>query len=398
MSEFLLPSLGADMESARVVEWLVAEGDRVSSGDLVAVLETDKGAIDVEIFQNGVIAQLVAPLDVELPVGAVLALVDTGAHEPAASPVAAAVEAAPAAPPAQTSAAVPDTTTRSAPAAADAGTAMASSAVRASPLARRLAAEQGIDLAALRGSGPGGAVIAADLAARGGAARAARRGFDATAMRRAIGAAMSRSKREIPHYYLSRQVCLAPALRWLEEANAARGVADRLLPAVLLLRASALALAAFPQFNGHYEDERFTPAPEVNLGWAIALRGGGLVAPAIRAAHERDLDALMAALRDLVKRARGGGLRASELTSATATVTSLGERGAEAVWPVIHPPQVAMLGFGAVLTRPWVTAGRIAALPVVTLSLAADHRVSDGHAGSLLLEDIATRLAEPERL
>jgi len=390
MSEFLLPSLGADMESARVVEWLVAEGDAVHSGDLVAVLETDKGAIDVEIFESGVIAQLVAPLDVELPVGAVLAIVESGAREPAAAPLPAAVEVAPVAP--ATPASPP------LPAAVDAGTVVASSGVRASPRARRLAAEQGIDLASLRGSGPGGAVIAADVAAGGNAPRAARRGFDAAAMRRAIGAAMSRSKREIPHYYLSRQVCLAPTLRWLEEANAARGVTDRLLPAVLLLRASALALAAFPQFNGHYENDHYTPAAQVNLGWAIALRGGGLVAPAIRAANERDLDALMAALRDLVKRARGGGLRASELTSATATVTSLGERGAEAVWPVIHPPQVAMLGFGAVVTRPWVTEGHIAALPVVTLSLAADHRVSDGHAGSLLLEDIATRLGDPERL
>lgn len=398
MSEFLLPSLGADMESARVVEWLVAEGDAVSSGDLVAVLETDKGAIDVEIFESGVIARLVAPLDVELPVGAVLAIIDSSAAGPAATsapaqPVVAAERTpAPAAPPER------EAPTAPVPAAPPATRAPATGAVRASPRARRLAGQRGIDLATLRGSGPGGAVIAADIAAGEAVQRTARRGFDSTAMRRAIGAAMSRSKREIPHYYLSRQVCLAPALRWLEEANAARGVADRLLPAVLLLRASALALAAFPQFNGHYEDERYTPASQVNLGWAIALRGGGLVAPAIRAAETHDLDALMAALRDLVKRARGGGLRASELSSATATVTSLGERGAEAVWPVIHPPQVAMLGFGAVVTRPWATEGRLAALPVVTLSLAADHRVSDGHVGSLLLEDIATRLGEPERL
>ncbi|MEQ8660055.1 MAG: 2-oxo acid dehydrogenase subunit E2, partial [Gammaproteobacteria bacterium] len=119
---------------------------------------------------------------------------------------------------------------------------------------------------------------------------------------------------------------------------------------------------------------------------------------AVLAAETHGLDALMAALRDLVSRARGGGLRASELGRATATVTSLGERGAEAVWPVIHPPQVAMIGFGGIVTRPWVVDDRVAALSVVTLTLAADHRVSDGHAGSLLLEDIARRLAAPETL
>ncbi len=220
MSEFLLPSLGADMESARVVEWLVAEGDTVSSGDLVAVLETDKGAIDVEIFESGVIAQLVAPLDVELPVGAVLAIIDSGAAGPAATggpaaPAAAAERTpAPAVPPPRDAPAGP------APAAPLA--APATGAVRASPRARRLAAEHGVDLATLRGSGPGGAVVAADIAARDAAPRAARRGFDSTTMRRAIGAAMSRSKREIPHYYLSHTADMGAAQDWLASTNADR--------------------------------------------------------------------------------------------------------------------------------------------------------------------------------
>ncbi|MGE0483555.1 MAG: dihydrolipoamide acetyltransferase family protein [Gammaproteobacteria bacterium] len=421
MREFLLPSLGADMESARVVEWLIAPGDTVKSGDLVAVLETDKGAIDIEIFENAVIEALVAPLDVDLPVGAVLATLRDGA-DATASPAPPA-STAPASTPAEAASAAAvtpatgDTGARShaeapratppaapsgapAPAAGGATVSGTDGFVRASPLARQQAAGQGIDLAALTGSGPGGAILAADLAqTKSAVAPAARpRGFDAASMRRAIGAAMSRAKREIPHYYLSQAVDLGPALAWLADYNAAVDVAKRLLPAVLLARAAARALAAHPAFNGHYVDEAFVPAAEVNLGWAIALRGGGLIAPALRRADQGSLDELMAALRDLVKRARGGGLRGSELTAASVTVTSLGDRGADLVWPVIHPPQVAMLGFGGIATRPWVIDGAVVARPVVNLSLAADHRVSDGHAGSLLLEAIAAALAAPQDL
>ncbi|MEQ8232009.1 MAG: E3 binding domain-containing protein, partial [Gammaproteobacteria bacterium] len=216
MSEFLLPSLGADMESARVVEWLVDEGDVVKSGDLVVVLETDKGAIDVEIFEDGVIERYVAPLDVELPVGTVLAIVRgadaTGAGVAAPPPTAPAV-------PAAGEPGVTATAAVTAPPAVPAPRATGGP-VRASPLARRLAREHGIDLGTVAGSGPDGAVVARDVRRAGpehaaGQPRTPRRGFDAAAMRRAIGAAMTRAKRDIPHYYLSTQVCLAPALAWL---------------------------------------------------------------------------------------------------------------------------------------------------------------------------------------
>ncbi len=399
-----MPSLGADMESARVVEWLVKPGDAVRDGDIVATIETDKGLIDIEIFEDAVIESLVAPLDEELPVGAVLAILRGGTDaEPApATPAVQAPAGSPPAPPPVT--ATPPASPAPPPAATSPTTPRTPGAhVPASPLARHLARERGIDLAAVSGSGPGGAVHAADLATGGAGAAVApaearRGGFDAPSMRRAIGAAMSRSKREIPHYYLSQTVCLQAALEALERRNATVGVAERALPAALLLRASALALAARPGFNGHFENDAFVPADTVNVGWAIALRGGGLIAPAIRHAERASLEALMAAMRDLVRRARGGGLRASELSSATVTVTSLGERGAEAVWPVIHPPQVAMIGFGRIAIRPWVVGDRVEPRPLVTLSLAADHRVSDGHAGSLLLDDIAQRLEAPDQL
>ena len=217
-------------------------------------------------------------------------------------------------------------------------------------------------------------------------------------MRKAIAAAMGRSKREIPHYYLSHTVDLGAALAWLETFNAARPVPERLLPAVLLLKAAALALREVPQLNGAYVDSAFCPGDGIHVGWAISLRGGGLIAPAIRDADKQSLAELMAAMRGLVQRARTGGLRSSELASPTVTVTSLGERGAESVTGIIYPPQVAIVGFGTVLTRPWVVDGRVEPRPLASVTLAADHRVSDGHTGARLLNAIERLLQEPAKL
>jgi pyruvate dehydrogenase E2 component (dihydrolipoamide acetyltransferase) len=217
-------------------------------------------------------------------------------------------------------------------------------------------------------------------------------------MRKAIAAAMARSKREIPHYYLGSPVNLGPALAWLEAVNRERLPAERLLPAVMFLKATARAIAKSPELNGFWEDGRFRAGTGVHVGWAIALRGGGLIAPAMLDAGERTLDELMAALRELVQRARNGGLRSSELSLPTVTVTSLGERGAESVLPVIHPPQVASVGFGRIAMRPWAVAEAVAVRPIVQVTLAGDHRASDGHRGGLLLAEIDRLLQEPEAL
>jgi len=153
-----------------------------------------------------------------------------------------------------------------------------------------------------------------------------------------------------------------------------------------------------PQLNGTYADDAFRPGDGVHPGWAISLRGGGLVAPAIRDADKRPLPELMAAMRDLVQRARGGGLRASEISSPTVTITSLGERSAESVTAIIYPPQVAIIGFGTIAVRPWVVDGQVAPRPLVAVSLAADHRATDGHTGARLLAAIERLLQEPEKL
>lgn len=385
MSDFVMPSLGADMESAKVVEWLVKPGQPVRSGDIIAVVETQKGAIDIEIFMDGAVAELVATEGQTVPVGGLLARIETvggtaAPPPPAPSPLVPREIVAPPSP--------------------------ASGRVKVSPAARRRAAELGIDPEVLPGTGVDGAVSYADveLAHRTGAKLAAaprparHGGFDPAEMRRAIAAAMSRSKREIPHYYLSSTIDMGAALDWLAAYNAARPPGERMLAGVLLLKAAALALRKVPQLNGFWQGDGFVPGAGVHIGWAISLRGGGLIAPAIHDVDRLALPDLMARLRDLVARARSGGLRSSELMDATATITSLGERGADAVTGVIHPPQVAILGFGRIVERPWVVGTEVIPRPLVAVSLAADHRASDGHAGGLLLSAIEQALQEPAAL
>jgi pyruvate dehydrogenase E2 component (dihydrolipoamide acetyltransferase) len=275
-------------------------------------------------------------------------------------------------------------------------------------VARTLAGQLGNDPTTLRGTGAGGAVTREDVerAAAGrrpdvvtaAAPRPERPRLDVARMRQAIAAAMARSKREIPHYYVTHTIDLHRMLAWLADENARRPVTERLLYGVLLIKAVALALHEVPELNGAWRGDRFEPSAAVHIGVAVSLRGGGLIAPALHDVDGRPLGALMGALRDLVQRARGGGLRSSELSDATITVTSLGEQGVESVLGIVYPPQVAIVGFGRIVDRPWVVDGAVAPRPVVTATLSADHRVSDGHRGGLFLAAVDRLLQSPERL
>jgi len=267
---------------------------------------------------------------------------------------------------------------------------------------QKLAAELGVDPATVRGTGPGGAITREDIEGAAGAKPAPARPaveMDRQArMRQTIGAAMARSKREIPHYYLSTAIDMQRALAWLTDENGRRPVADRLLYGVLLIKAVALALREVPELNGVWVGDRVVPSEAVHVGVAISLRGGGVVAPALHDADRQSLGDLMRNFRDLVQRARAGGLRSSELSDPTITVTSLGEQGVETVFGIIYPPQVAIVGFGKIVERPWSMEGRIVSRPLVTATLSADHRVTDGHRGGLFLAAVDRLLQEPGRL
>ena len=495
-----MPVLGADMDEGTLVEWLVKPGDQIHKGDVIAVVDTAKSAIEVESFHTGTVAELITPVGETVPVGTVLATIteageeaggrgagqlQAGVGRPAvalagesAAPAgeAAAVEApkvkrgpvkrprreraagkaalanagskpapvkpAPAKPapgrarpgrrPVPQITALPirstplvrheaeqlgvdlatvrgsgrgGTITR-----ADVEHAAGSRRRRVTPLARRLAAELGVDLAAVTGTGPDSAVRADDVrrAATAGAAGAqagqaahaaqADRARRAESMRHAIARLMARSKREIPHYYVSNTVDMGTALAWLRERNRSLEVSRRLVPAALLLRATALAARQVPELNGYWTEDHFVPGEAVHLGVAISLRGGGLITPAIHHADDLNPVELMGKLRDLVNRARAGRLRSSELTDATITVTNLGDQGVESVTGVIYPPQVALVGFGKIAERPWAVGGLLGVRPVVVTTLAADHRATDGYTGGRFLTVIADLLQRPEEL
>ncbi len=217
-------------------------------------------------------------------------------------------------------------------------------------------------------------------------------------MRDAIAKLMARSKREVPHYYLGHHIDLSTALGWLEAHNADRSVTDRLLPASLLLKAAALAARVVPEVNGCWSDDHFEPSDSVHLGVAISLRQGGLIAPAILDADQKSLRELMASLRDLVSRTRNGKLRSSEVSESTITVTNLGDQGVEEVYGVIYVPQVALVGFGKIIERPWAENGMVGARPSIMATLSADHRASDGHTGGRYLTEIQRLLDKPEEL
>lgn len=217
-------------------------------------------------------------------------------------------------------------------------------------------------------------------------------------MRRTIGGLMSRSKRDIPHYYLSTTVDMAAAMDWLREHNRRSPVSERLLPAALLLKAAALAAREVPELNGFWTEDHFTPGDGVHLGVAVSLRGGGLVAPALHDADTLGLTELMAALKDLVTRVRAGRLRGSEISDPTITVTNLGDQGVESVLGVIYPPQVALAGFGRIVDRPCAVDGLLGVRPAVTATLSADHRATDGAIGARYLTAVDRLLQRPEDL
>jgi len=370
------------MQEGTLIEWSVKPGDRVKRGDIIGVVRTEKADIEVEVYHDGVVDQLLAKAGETLPVGAVLAVVrEEGKAEVAAAPVREAIQPAAAIPVSKPPAV----------------------RLRASPLARRVAQELGIDLSHVQGTGPQAEITnedvqrAAEALKQAPIEKPAAPDFRA-GMRRAIAAAMARSNREIPHYYLETKIDLQRALKFLEGENQKRSVKDRLLSVILLIKAVARALHDVPELNAYWMDDQLQPKDAVHIGFAISLRQGGLVVPAIINADRKNLDELMQALADLITRARGGRLRSSEITDATVTITNLGDLGVEGVHGVIYPPQVALIGFGRIIESPWAENGMLGIRPIVTATLAGDHRATDGHRGAQFLTALNRYLQEPEKL
>lgn len=362
-----MPSLGADMESGTLIEWCVKPGETVKRGQIIAVVGTDKGDIEVEVWEDGVVESIRVPEGQEVPVDTVLAVIGSGAP-PKPEP----------------------------------------RRIRATPVARRMAEELGIDLSQVVGTGPSRSVQKADIekfhraqeppTKASPAKTKAKPKTSNPSIRRAIAEAMSLSNREIPHYYLKSDIDLTSALSWMDNYNQQRPVSERLLTAMVLARATVMALGSCPDLNAFWKDGEHQRQSDIHLGMAISLRGGGVVIPAILEAQKIPLTELRGAMNDLIKRARSNKLRASELNTATATITNLGDRGAQEVYGIIYPPQVCLVGFGRISERPWAEAGMLGVRPQVTVTLAADHRASDGIVGSRFLEALTQNLQNPETL
>lgn len=360
------------MEAGTLVEWLKKPGDAVARGDIIAIVDTEKGAIEIEVFDDGVIERTVVEPGHTVPVGTVLAVIRAPGEAlgtPEAAPV-------PAPPPPQP-----------APQA------------RISPAARKAAEELRVDLGTVEGRGPGGSITLADVERAAARRRVGpEAGTRVAGMRGAIGAAMARAKREIPHLYLSTTVDVTRLLAWMGAENQRRPVTGRLLPVVLFVKAVARACAEVPALNGFWTEHGFVAGRGVHIGCAIALRGGGLVAPAIHDVATKTLDVLAREFGDLVQRARAGGLRSSEMSDPTITVTNLGELGVESAYAIIYPPQVAIVAFGRVVQRPWVVDGRVEPRSLVTISISADHRATDGREAASFLAAVDRALQAPEAL
>ena len=399
MSEYRMPSLGADMKAATLVEWKVKPGDKVQRGDIIAELETEKGDIDVEVFEDGIIDQIIAQPGSKLPVGTVLAIIQSENEELKKS------EIEPLPDKLRIDQPITSTISEQPPMQETLQRKPEEHHVRASPLARKIASELHIDLAQVQGTGPGGAIERADVERT--AARIKRETKPAQdtepevvqrpeGMRNAIAAAMSRSNREIPHYYLQTHIDMHTALRWLENKNKERSINERILPVAILIKAVTKSLNDVPELNGFWRNEQLEIQDAIHIGIAISLRQTGLVIPAIHNVDLKNLDEIMNDLRDLTLRARSGHLKSSELTDGTVTITNLGDRGVELVHGVIYPPQVALIGFGKITESPWAINGMLTIRPILNATLAADHRATDGHKGALFLEKLTYYLQESD--
>ena len=404
--EVTMPQMGADMTEGTLVRWLRRPGDAVERGDVIAEIETDKATVELESFASGTLRQLVVEEGETVPVGDVIALLgapdealpEVGRHALPDKPSHRAVEDAP--PPVD-------------------GAVSGAGRVRVSPVARRIASDAGIDLAAVAGSGPDGRILRRDVEAaivardHHGPAGAPvvepepesppppppdpARVEPLTRMRAAIARNMAEAKRSQPHYYLAVDVDMTEAMAFRAHVNLILDAARRVSVNDLLVKACAAALARHPRFNAAFTDEGIQYHARIDINIGVAL-DEGLIAPALLDAGSKDLPRIAEESKALVERARAGRLRAEEYAGGTFTITNLGAYGIDALTGVIHAGQAAILGAGAVAERAAVVDGALAVRQLMTLALSADHRVTDGAEGARFLADVRALLESPAQL
>jgi len=407
--------MGADMTEGAIARWIKTEGDEISRGDILAEVETDKAVVEMEAYGNGILRQVIIGEGVTVPVGQVIAIiadadeeipsvdapVAEAAPEPAAAPVPVAAQAAP---------------EPVAAAAAPGGR------IKASPVAKKMAAENGIDLASVSGTGPGGRVVKSDLEAAiaGGGSPAPAAATPAaasapaapvaaaapapalltediplTSMRKAIARTVVRSKLDQPDFWVSVSVEMSAALaarKQMNDALADSGV--RVSVNDMILKAVALSIEKHPKWNMSYTDEKLVAHPNINVGVAIAL-DQGLMVPAILGCQAKSLKDIAIASKDLGARAKSGGLTQEEMTGGTFSVSNLGMFGIDEFSAIIFPPQPGILAVGASAPTPIVKDRELAVGNIMKMTLSVDHRVNDGAEGAVFINEIKGYLENP---
>jgi pyruvate dehydrogenase E2 component (dihydrolipoamide acetyltransferase) len=391
MIEFKMPSLGADMEDATLVEWRVKPGDFVKKGDIIAEVDTQKGLIEVEVFDEGFINELMVEPGVKIKVGKVLATILSDPLKVSES-MSPANEEVPKKEQSLNETSVPKVEVE-----------IPLNHIRISPLARKIAEENHIQIDSILGTGEGGVITKMDVEKLIHTTHSEiieeKDKTDATylTIRSAVAAAMSKSNREIPHFYLEKNVNMHLALQWLRNENKKLDSLSRILPVALFVKAIALGLKKVPELNASWEN-RLVLKPQINIGFVVSLKGGGLLIPAIHEPDRKSVQAIMHELSDIIPRARALRLRSSELSDSTITMTNLGDHAADSVFGVIYPPQVALIGIGSIIEKPFAEHGMLGVSSFASITLAADHRAIDGHLGSLFLNEVNKNLHNPEML
>ncbi len=418
ISEVTMPSMGADMTEGTIAKWLIAEGEKVGRGDKLAEIETDKTVVEMEAYSEGLLRKIVVEEGSLVQVGTIIAYIGDADDEvpETAAPAAEAPKAEEAAPapaaaaPAPTPAPVQQAAPTPAPAPSGAP-AVAGGRVKASPIARKIAEEKGIDIAAVTGTGPGGRITKSDVenfipspgfAASGGRSPVVIDGSDTplTSMRQAIARVVVRSKTEAPHYYVTHEIDMGAAMTFRKQLNEALEEAgDRVSVNDLILKAVTNALIKYPKWNSSFDGDKLIGHSSINLGVAIALEEG-LIVPALVGIQDMSLIEISRAVRDLGKRARGdgGSLTQTEMTSGTFGTSNLGMFGTDTFAAIIVPPNAGIIAVGTVKEKPVVRDGEIVVGSMMNATISADHRVGDGAEAAIFLGEFQKNLENPTRL
>lgn len=349
-----MPSLGADMDQGKLMDWKIGPGDNIKKGQIIALVETTKSTVEIESFRDGKVLALIANVGDQIAVGSPIATLEVEVGEDATSAM-----------PAR---------------------------VKISPAARKLAYEKKLDITKIVGSGELGEIELKDIEALGS------KETSKSNLREAIAKAMSRSKKEIPHYYLKSQFSLDLLIEWIDKKNKELLPEKRLLVPVVLFKAVLETLKENPEMNGYYKNGNFEPIESIHLGIAIALKSGGVLVPAILDAQKMSLHELNSSFQDLALRTSRSELKNRELTEGTVTITNIGDLGTDEVFGIIFPPQVSIIGLGRIHKTPVIDKDIIRTGFVINITLSADHRVTDGLAGAHFLAAIDKKLQNPNLL